>query len=82
MTKSKLYVYLDCANWQNNKEQTHREDGPAYEYANGTNFWYLNGLVNRVDGPACEYADGTKAWYLNGDHYTEKEYNAKIKSLR
>ena len=59
MTKSKLYVKLECAVWANGKGDFHREDGPA-----------------------VEFADGTKIWYLNGRSYTEKYYNAKIKTLR
>ena len=44
----------------------HREDGPAFEGADGTKHWYLNGKLHREDGPAIEYADGDKCWYLNG----------------
>lgn len=36
------------------------------ERADGSKFWFLNGLYHRTDGPALEYADGSKAWYLNG----------------
>ena len=43
----------------------HRENGPAYEGADGYKAWYLNGKHHREDGPAIEYADGTKIWYLN-----------------
>jgi len=44
----------------------------AFEGANGTKVWYLNGKCHRVDGPAVEYTDGYKAWYLNG-----KQFNCK-----
>jgi len=27
----------------------HREDGPAYEHADGTRAWYLNGQLHRED---------------------------------
>ena len=59
MTKSKLYVKLECAVWHNDKGKFHREDAHAYEHSNGF-----------------------KAWYLNGISCTEKDYNAKIKTLR
>jgi len=49
----------------------HREDGPAYEWSDGTKFWYLNGKLHRDNGPAREYANGNKAWYLNGDLHRE-----------
>jgi len=45
----------------------HRVDGPAVEYTDGNNSWYLNGKLHRVDGPACEWADGKKDWYLNDE---------------
>ena len=48
------------------KGQPHREDGPAFEYANGNKWWYRNGLLHREDGPAIEHVDGYKAWYRNG----------------
>jgi hypothetical protein len=52
--------------WYDAEGRPHRADGPAVEWANGTNVWYLNGLCHRTDGPAIEYANGNKAWYLNG----------------
>lgn len=47
----------------------HREDGPAVEYLNGTNFWYLNNELHREDGPAVEYLNGYKAWFLNNEKH-------------
>ena len=49
----------------------HRNDGPAFEYADGTKCWYKNGLRHREDGPAIERANGTKCWYKNGDCHRE-----------
>jgi hypothetical protein len=43
----------------------HREDGPAYESADGSKWWWVNGKCHREDGPAMECADGDKAWYVN-----------------
>ena len=82
MTKSKLYVKQYGAYWKNAKGQTHREDGPAYEYATGTKVWYLNGDMHREDGPAFEEANGYKRYYLNDGAYSEEDYNAKNKLLR
>jgi hypothetical protein len=62
--------------------QRHREDGPAFEYSDGTKFWNLNGLHHREDGPAVEYEDGTKQWYLNGCIYTEHKWKIEVKKLR
>jgi hypothetical protein len=55
--------------WFNEKGQLHRTVGPAIEYADGSYFWYLNGVRHRTDGPAVEYADGSKVWYLNGKRH-------------
>jgi len=30
--------------WTNINNQTHREDGPAVEFSDGTKRWYLNGV--------------------------------------
>ena len=49
----------------------HREDGPAIEWADGTNHWYRNGKLHREDGPAVEYPSATKFWYLNGKELSE-----------
>jgi hypothetical protein len=51
--------------------QWHREDGPAYEYPDGSKYWYWHGNLHRQDGPACEYAYGTKYWYWHGKHHRE-----------
>ena len=52
--------------YYNKKGQLHREDGPAFERANGEKHWYQNGLRHRLDGPAVEYFNGDKYWYQNG----------------
>jgi hypothetical protein len=59
--------------WKNEKGQYHREDGPAIEWGNGDNSWYINGERHREDGPAVELFDGEKAYYLNGKHVEEKD---------
>ena len=47
----------------------HRLEGPAIEYANGSQGWYQNGQLHRLDGPAFEYADVTKYWYQEGKRH-------------
>ena len=64
--------------WYNEKDQLHREDGSAVEYANGKKLWYRNGKLHREDGPAVECSNGEKRWYLNDVKYTEAEFNAKM----
>jgi hypothetical protein len=51
--------------WYNEKNQLHREDGPAIIYADGDKEWFINDKLHREDGPAIIYADGDKFWYLN-----------------
>tara|TARA_R110000868_G_scaffold408519_1_gene691811 strand:- start:40 stop:420 length:381 start_codon:yes stop_codon:yes gene_type:complete len=46
--------------------KSHREDGPAVEYADGTKYWFLDDILHRTDGPAVEYVNGNKLWYLDG----------------
>ena len=43
----------------------HRLDGPAMEYADGYNAWFVDGNLHRTDGPAIEWADGSKSWYVD-----------------
>ena len=59
----------------------HREDGPAYIGADGTQDWYLNGQRHREDGPAYIKADGTKQWYLNGKQMTEHEWRHHVDKM-
>jgi hypothetical protein len=61
--------------WYNEKNEHHREDGPAIEHSNGEKHWYLNDKLHREDGPAVEYPDGSKYWYLNDKQLTKKEFN-------
>jgi hypothetical protein len=49
----------------------HREGGPAVEYADGSNEWYINGKRHREDGPAVEDINGFKEWYINGNRHRE-----------
>jgi len=46
--------------------QLHRLDGPAFEGADGTKWWYQNGLLHRLDGPASEWANGSREWWICG----------------
>jgi hypothetical protein len=70
------YIKIDeCGTkyYYKDKEMTisHREDGPAIEYADGYKSWYLNGNLHREDGPAIEWSSGGKSWYLNGNLHRE-----------
>jgi len=65
-TRVDKYYYSDRA-----MTILHREDGPAFERADGGKEWYINGEFHREDGPAIEYPNGYKAWYINGERHRE-----------
>ena len=50
-----------------NKAMTigHRLDGPAFEGADGSKEWHVDGKLHRLDGPAFEDNDGSKAWWVD-----------------
>ena len=80
MKAYKVKVYSNGDKWwYNEKDQRHREDGPAIERADGVKSWYINGKLHREDGPAVEYASGSKEWYINGERFTETEFNNRNK---
>ena len=55
--------------WRNDKDQLHRLDEPAIEYADGSKSWYVDGKLHRLDGPAFERADGSKSWWVDGKRH-------------
>lgn len=59
--------------WYNDKNQLHREDGPAVEYTTGDKTWFQNGKFHRIDGPAIEYSDSYPIWFINGQYYEKSE---------
>jgi hypothetical protein len=68
--------------WFNENSAFHREDGPAVEYIDGDQEWYINGKLHREDGPAVVWANGYKVWYYNGkniDCKTQEEFEKIIK---
>lgn len=65
--------------WRNEKGELHRgDDKPAVMRADGSKFWFKNGMRHRDDDkPAIEYASGVKYWYENGIEYTPKVKEVK-----
>ena len=68
--------------YKNELGQLHRTDGPAVEFSNGGEAWYINGKRHREDGPAVEYNYGEKSWYLNDIYYTEEEFHQELIKLK
>ena len=64
----------------NSAYELHRTDGPAIERADGTKYWYQNGLRHRTDGPAIEWWDGDKWWFIDGVHLTAAEFKLAVKN--
>ena len=55
------------------------EDQPAVINANGSKYWYQDGLRHRDDDlPAIVYANGTKEWYQNGELHRGNDLPAVI----
>lgn len=58
----------------------HNENGPAIKRPNGTQVWYLNGLVSRLDGPAYIYTPSKESiptnelYYINGQLFSKENY--------
>ena len=65
--------------WYNEKNQLHRLNGPAIEWADGAKWWYVESKRHRLNGPAVEYANGAKEWYVEGRRMTEEEFNEYIR---
>jgi hypothetical protein len=59
--------------YYNEKNELHRDDGPAIEHADGYKEWWLNGKLHRTDGPAVEDTRGNKYWWINHKMLTEEE---------
>ncbi len=49
----------------------HREDGPAKEWTDGTQYWYKHNKLHRENGPAIERPNGSKEWFINGKLHRE-----------
>ena len=72
-------VTEDGVYWRNRQRQLHRLDGPAIEYADGTNYWYLIG----VELSKSEWEKRImKTININGKAFTVEELNNLIASVK
>jgi hypothetical protein len=46
----------------------HRLDGPAVEWFDGGESWYINDHLHRLDGPAIDWGR-EQSWFVNGVNY-------------
>lgn len=77
--KYKITVTKHGIGWYKNN-LWYRENGPAWECADGNRSWYKNNQSHRLDGPALECSAGLKQWWIDGAYYTEEEFNKEIKA--
>ena len=49
--------------WLDDKGRSHREDGPAEVWDDGSLVWCRHGDFHFAHGPSVLYADGTVRWY-------------------
>ena len=47
----------------------HREDGPAIDFTNGHQSWYINNKLHKIDGPAIITSNGAKHWFVGGKRH-------------
>ena len=52
--------------WYRNDGELHRIHGPAIEWANGGQEWWVNGVRHRDNGPAIITDLGSEFWFCNG----------------
>ena len=55
--------------YRNAVGQTHRIDGPAVVYPDGSLMWYRNNRLHREDGAAIIHPDGEQHWYQSGKRH-------------
>jgi len=74
--------YYGTIHYFNEKNQHHREDGPAIEYSNGYKSWRQYGKLHRLDGPAIISNTGVESWYLNGKQilvFSQEEFERYLR---
>lgn len=58
------------AYWSIN-DKTHKLDGPAIIYSNGTKIYYQYGKIHNLYGPAMIHSEGIVKYYVNGKKHRE-----------
>lgn len=61
----------------------HREDGPAVEWKDGSEEWYINDVLHREDGPAViDLLHNRTVFFLKGIKYDEESYWKEIDMMK
>jgi hypothetical protein len=53
----KKKVLSNRVEYRNDKNELHREDGPAVEYYGGKKLWYINGVYYSEKDPSESFED-------------------------
>ena len=59
--------------WLDDEDWSHRADGPALVWDDGTPYWCRHGLPHFAHGPAILYSDGRLRWYEDGEYLRERD---------
>lgn len=74
-------INTDCAIYYKNGK-IHREDGPAIEWSDGSQYWYFEGNLHRKNKPAVIQMAGLCEWWENGNlNYRKVIDQTSIKDL-
>lgn len=66
MTKSTCITNIeDNSRWINVQGQLYRTDGPACEYSDGSQGWWITGRQHPTDAPEAGSATRTLVWLLH-----------------
>jgi hypothetical protein len=61
--------FFGTKSWYDENGNSHREDGPAYEDANGAKIWYWHGQLHREE--SMNILMVAKIWYWHGQYHRE-----------
>jgi hypothetical protein len=82
--KNGLEIDSNANKWHWFNDNSHRDDGPAVEFADGGVSYYRHGKLHRKDGPALITSAGDRAWYFNNIEIkvkSQKEFESYIKLI-
>ena len=76
--------------WYNDKDQLHREDGPAWIQHNNDGHiyevWYKNDMYHRIGAPASIIRRNGlvlgETWYLYGEEMEEEQYKKVMRTCK
>jgi len=74
----KVKVFRNRTDWFNEKDELHRINGAAREWACGLKEWFKNNVHHRLDGPAIEWEGFEKRWFIEGEELSEEEFNTRL----